>query len=127
MDCPVCKDKAMITLELNEVEVDYCLDCKGIWLDEGELEILLSDEKQARSFIESFETVSNCDEKLRKCPICLKMMEKVSVVGDVVIDRCKKEHGIWFDKNELGDVLKHAELDPDNKVHELLKDIFKQK
>ena len=32
MDCPVCKN-AMIVLELAEVEVDYCTDCSGIWLD----------------------------------------------------------------------------------------------
>jgi len=40
MDCPVCKN-AMITLELAEVEVDYCTGCKGVWLDAGELEMLL--------------------------------------------------------------------------------------
>jgi len=34
MDCPVCKN-AMITLELSEVEIDYCADCGGIWLDAG--------------------------------------------------------------------------------------------
>ena len=37
MDCPVCKQSAMITLELNEVEIDYCMQCEGIWLDAGEL------------------------------------------------------------------------------------------
>ncbi len=42
MDCPVCKN-AMITLELQEVEIDYCIDCGGIWLDAGELELLLGE------------------------------------------------------------------------------------
>ena len=40
MDCPVCKN-LMITLELDEVEIDHCLDCGGIWLDSGELEQLI--------------------------------------------------------------------------------------
>jgi hypothetical protein len=31
MDCPVCKN-AMITLELQDVEVDHCTMCGGIWL-----------------------------------------------------------------------------------------------
>ena len=42
MDCPVCKD-AMIVMELNEVEIDHCLSCSGIWLDAGELELLLEE------------------------------------------------------------------------------------
>ena len=37
MDCPVCKESAMITLELDDVEIDYCTQCEGIWLDAGEL------------------------------------------------------------------------------------------
>ena len=49
MDCPVCKDSAMIVLEMDEVEVDYCTECEGIWLDAGELEILLGDERFASS------------------------------------------------------------------------------
>ena len=54
MDCPVCKNSAMIVLELDEVEVDYCTECEGIWLDEGELELLLGDEARAKEVIQSF-------------------------------------------------------------------------
>ena len=48
MDCPVCKN-AMITMELDEVEVDHCLDCGGIWLDSGELEMLLDGSNEAKN------------------------------------------------------------------------------
>ncbi|NIV72594.1 MAG: hypothetical protein GWN16_11560, partial [Calditrichae bacterium] len=37
MLCPVCK-KPMMILEYNEVELDYCPICGGVWLDQGELE-----------------------------------------------------------------------------------------
>lgn len=47
MNCPVCKN-AMIVLELREVEIDYCLVCKGIWLDKGELERLLGNVQKAK-------------------------------------------------------------------------------
>ena len=40
MQCPVCK-RPMISLELNEVEVDHCVACGGVWLDSGEMELLL--------------------------------------------------------------------------------------
>lgn len=42
MNCPVCKDEVMIILELDEIEVDYCGFCKGVWLDEGELEEIIN-------------------------------------------------------------------------------------
>ena len=75
MDCPVCKS-AMITLELAEVEIDYCTDCSGIWLDSGELELLLGDEKQSKKLLKSFKIDEKSTEKPRRCPICLKKMQK---------------------------------------------------
>lgn len=37
MDCPVCGE-ALRRTEKYGVEVEVCPDCKGIWLDRGELE-----------------------------------------------------------------------------------------
>jgi len=31
----------MIVVEYHEVELDYCHSCKGVWLDSGELELLM--------------------------------------------------------------------------------------
>ena len=53
MDCPVCKN-AMITLELSDVEVDHCVNCGGIWLDAGELELLLQQAQAAAQLIRLF-------------------------------------------------------------------------
>ena len=64
MDCPVCKN-AMITLELEDVEIDHCLDCGGIWLDAGELELLLDEPEKARSLLESFSVDSKSAETCR--------------------------------------------------------------
>ena len=79
MDCPVCKS-AMIVLELDEVEVDYCTDCEGIWLDAGELELLLGGAAASDALLGSFQSAKTAEQK-RKCPICLKKMDKV-LVGD---------------------------------------------
>ena len=39
--CPVCRvDLAMS--EKQGVEIDYCPDCRGVWLDRGELEKLIA-------------------------------------------------------------------------------------
>ena len=38
MKCPVCKDVTLLMAEKNGVEIHYCPECRGIWLDRGELE-----------------------------------------------------------------------------------------
>ena len=130
MDCPVCQKAAMIVLELDEVEIDFCLDCNGIWLDAGELELLLNDSQKAVKLLQSFKTVKRTGEQSRKCPICLKKMQKVQVGQadkPLLIDRCSKEHGLWFDKGELQDVLDAGSFDNERKIQKLLADMFGQR
>ena len=126
MDCPVCKN-AMITLELREVEIDYCTDCGGIWLDAGELEMLLGEPEKAAGLLASFKATADCSEKPRKCPICDKKMRKI-VVGQsqptLLIDKCAKGDGLWFDKGELHEIFDRAELDESNQIQDLLADMF---
>ncbi len=129
MDCPFCKN-AMITLELADVEIDHCIECGGIWLDAGELEMLLADTEAAKKLVESFEIEPNCAEKPRPCPICDKKMQKVLVGKSppvLLIDRCIKGHGLWFDKGELQNIIDKAELDKENKIQRILADMFSKK
>lgn len=126
MDCPVCKN-AMITLELQDVEIDLCTECDGIWLDAGELEMLLGEPEKAKQLLNSFNIDNTSSEKPRKCPICLKKMKKI-IVGSskpiLLIDKCSRGDGLWFDKGELKDIFDRAQLDKDNKIQELLADMF---
>ena len=127
MDCPVCKDSAMIVLELDEVEVDYCTECEGIWLDAGELELLLGGASQSEALLASFQP-TNTSEQKRKCPICLKKMDKVLVGSEgklpELIDRCGHNHGLWFDRGELQNVLNLAHFDDAGRIKTLLGDLF---
>jgi Zn-finger nucleic acid-binding protein len=41
MKCPHCTDTTLVMTERQGVEIDYCPDCRGIWLDRGELDKLL--------------------------------------------------------------------------------------
>jgi Zn-finger nucleic acid-binding protein len=129
MDCPDCKN-AMITLELEGVEIDYCTNCGGIWLDAGELELLLGEPDKAKRLLNSFRIDSESTEKAKKCPICYKKMQKI-VVGSskpvLLIDKCRRGDGLWFDKGELQNIFDRAELDEDNKIQKLLNEIFGQK
>ncbi len=125
MDCPVCREP-MIVLELDEVEIDHCISCRGIWLDAGELELLLGDSAEKDNLLSSFEEDKHTKEKGRKCPICLKRMVKVLCRADtnVLIDKCRRNDGLWFDEGELEDIIKTGGFDKDNKVLGLLEDMF---
>ena len=114
------------TSEVNEVEVDHCVECKGIWLDVGELELLLEDCGEKEKLLASFEQDKTSKEKSRRCPICLKRMQKVLCGSEekVLIDRCKKNHGLWFDEGELDEIIRMGSFGQDNRVLDLLKDMF---
>jgi len=40
MNCPKCFEPLRIA-ERQGVEIDYCPDCRGIWLDKGELDKII--------------------------------------------------------------------------------------
>ena len=48
MKCPVCKDATLLMSEKNGVEIDYCPECRGIWLDRGELDKIIDRARDAR-------------------------------------------------------------------------------
>ncbi|GAB4296196.1 MAG: hypothetical protein Kow0098_19150 [Ignavibacteriaceae bacterium] len=127
MICPRCKS-SFIILELDRVEVDYCPDCGGVWLDAGELELLLSKDQQIDPFINSFNPVRQTSELKLKCPVCSKKMSK-GIIGDskITLDKCNKDHGFWFDKGELEGVLKSANSSGSSRIIKILKEIFASK
>lgn len=40
MKCPNCNETLLIA-ERHNVEIDYCPNCRGVWLDKGELDKIL--------------------------------------------------------------------------------------
>ena len=38
--CPACRGKTLKAVMVDEIELDYCLSCKGLFFDPGELEQL---------------------------------------------------------------------------------------
>ncbi|MBI1977171.1 MAG: zf-TFIIB domain-containing protein [Candidatus Omnitrophica bacterium] len=122
MNCPVCREP-MIVLEYDQVEIDHCVSCKGIWLDRGELELLLDNGEEGKHLLSSFQGEPNPKEKPRTCPICSKKMEVV-LCEDVQIDRCQAGDGLWFDLGELECIFRLSGLGGNTKVLEWLKHIF---
>lgn len=75
MKCPVCKDVTLLMSEKKGIEIDYCPECRGIWLDKGELEKII--EKEEKSYNEIKRDFS--DEKLEKP----KKKKKGSFISEV--------------------------------------------
>jgi uncharacterized protein len=40
MPCPVCR-VSLVMSERQGVEIDYCSQCRGVWLDRGELDKII--------------------------------------------------------------------------------------
>ena len=41
MKCPTCPDTALAIADRQGIEIDYCPQCRGVWLDRGELDKLI--------------------------------------------------------------------------------------
>ncbi len=41
MKCPACKDVNLVMTDRQGIEIDYCPECRGVWLDRGELDKII--------------------------------------------------------------------------------------
>ena len=132
MLCPECGDE-MLVIELSDVEIDCCAECRGVWLDEGELELLLPSDSEKSSNIAAALSDDSASKGRggRPCPVCGKKMLLVDIPLDstsdsdapavVEVDKCPRNHGLWFDKGELGTIVSSGKGEP---VADFLGDMF---
>ena len=135
MRCPVCKQDMMV-IEYRDVELDYCPGCHGVWFDSGELELLLDSYGlgETKQFLDDVAGVPGVVrlEKRRRCPICGQKMKKANLGGqaEVLVDVCRDEHGLWFDRGEVVQVVRHLAqehlppADPRAQVISFLEEVF---
>jgi Zn-finger nucleic acid-binding protein len=127
----------MLVVEYNNIELDYCNDCHGVWFDSTELELLLksmnldSHNLLLDDILKSPEAESA--EKNRRCPICRQKMKK-TIIGEhpgVLVDVCPQGHGLLFDGGEVAQLLKHlvrkqpAGQDSQQQIISFLGEVFK--
>ena len=107
MKCPVCA-LDLIVVERQGIELDFCIQCHGFWFDAGELELLTQVLGAATAVMDIASlTAVAAPEKARQCPRCDRAMDKVKL-GEgaaVIIDRCPRLDGLWFDAGELGRII----------------------
>jgi Zn-finger nucleic acid-binding protein len=108
MDCPRCKT-GLIVIEVDQIELDYCVTCGGTWLDSGEMELLAAKAGAHEQHIKLRPT-SDTREKRLRCPSCGSRMDK-RIFGEsamVLVDVCPSCGGMWLDKNELEEIIEQV-------------------
>jgi Zn-finger nucleic acid-binding protein len=136
MICPACKQD-MIVVEYSNIELDYCLNCHGVWFDSDELELLLkSIDLDTPDLLLSHILASKeaeTTERKRRCPICRREMKKTTVSErpEILVDVCPRKDGLWFDGGEVAQLVKElAKKKPAGKeahhhVMDFLGEVFK--
>ena len=108
MQCPKCHasmdEHTLSTLEGN-VTVDRCSNCKGLWFDIGEAEVLK--DKWMSDHVDSGDPeVGREQNKIRdiNCPRCSKPMDKLTdpVQSHIEYEACE-DHGMYLDAGEFTD------------------------
>jgi Zn-finger nucleic acid-binding protein len=98
----------MISLEFQGVEIDRCLECRGTWLDAGELELLTElagvDPAELSRALAETATLMKSD---RRCPRCRRRLQVIEAGREtkVEIDRCPIGDGLWLDRGEMETVV----------------------
>jgi Zn-finger nucleic acid-binding protein len=41
MKCPTCREPELVMSDRQGIEIDYCPQCRGVWLDRGELDKII--------------------------------------------------------------------------------------
>ena len=122
--CPACREP-LVTFELDGVETDHCVSCGGTWLDAGELEEIAERSGGGTAHLrETLKSAGDSKHGKRRCVRCRAKLRGVTL-GAVELDRCPYGHGIWFDKGEIGTVVKSFGGDSGGAVAGYLGEMFK--
>lgn len=79
---------------------ERCDRCYGLWLSLGVLTAMVSEMKPPLGV----QFTQRPGRATRSCPDCQAPLAPVGLVG-IPVDHCPNQHGVWFDKDELGQVL----------------------
>jgi len=110
MQCPKCNNKNLEKIKINDIKVDRCSNCGGLWFDKNELKITRDHRDQNLSWLKfdlwEDENKLMISGRSINCPRDKKPLFKIKY-GEtgVMVDICFDCHGIWLDKEELDKII----------------------
>lgn len=102
--CPRCKT-ALEVSKKEELDINICPKCGGMWLDRGEFKVMTAESTVYREYeLKKEYTRPSHENEFRylACVRCGKHMirENFKKISGVIVDRCGN-HGVWLDPGEL--------------------------
>ena len=100
--CPKCRTEPMKEETFEGIALDRCPVCKGIFLDQGELDALLKRRLADKVDAFAFTATSDVMDAVHGiCPRCQKPMLGAVGPEGIRIDRCLDCHGVFLEQGEL--------------------------
>ena len=113
LTCPRCA-KRLVPADIAGTLIHECNTCGGIWLDPESFQRINTNKEQQEKLLAyhfpaeptQLNTEARPDRYYIPCPACGELMNRKNFAGcsGTVIDICK-QHGIWFDRQELQAIL----------------------
>ncbi len=113
MKCPKCESE-LETIKFQEIEIERCVNCRGLWFDMLEKEDLLK--------IEGSEEIDIGDAQVGEeyskqrdidCPVCaepmIPMVDKDQ--SHIRFESCPICYGAFFDAGEFRDLKEHSVIE----------------
>lgn len=97
--CPVCSCQLQPVLTHQGVEVEYCVQCQGVWLDRDEIYHFTKMPVYLKAKLD--EALKHAKPSPRRSPSDYEMVELSLWQGDVTVDYCPTTGGMWLDKDEI--------------------------
>jgi uncharacterized protein len=106
--CIKCQE-LMVPKNIEEVEVDFCPTCQGIWLDRGEVHQLRAKiDKNIDELATLLGTPSGKDAagpmEGRLCPMCQSQLG-IASFGQYSVEHCLRCGGMFLDPGELNKMM----------------------
>ena len=109
-DCPRCK-RPLESIRIEATTVRECNGCGGLWTSAETFESLCADKEQQSAVLnfvakQSFDSRPASSITYVPCPDCKQLMNRSNFAraSGVIIDLCK-QHGVWFDADELPKII----------------------
>ena len=102
--CPRCR-VPLEQMRKDDIEIDVCPRCKGLWLDRGEFEVMTAEStvyREEKLTQEYSRPRLSGELSYIPCVRCGKLMvrKNYGLISGVLTDECGR-HGIWLDNGEL--------------------------
>lgn len=107
--CPRCSTR-LVGYLVDEVLLDECPGCQGVWVDLAALERILDERRQVRAEAilgrPASTAVAEPGVSYIRCPDCAALMNRRLFArgAGIIVDLCPS-HGTWFDGGELPAVI----------------------